>query len=212
MGFPVCPVPVIGWGIPMMNRFFLTAVLLAVPLRLSAGPVDLVVYGGTPAGISAAVVAAREGLSVTVVEPTKWIGGMVAGGLSKTDVGREETVGGFAREFFTRSAAAKPDTPMWFAEPHVNLETFAAMLKEAGVRVVTEQALREVAKEGTRIVSLTTADGTAHEGRVFVDASYEGGLMAAAKVAYLVGRESREQYGEPLAGHHPMPIRPRSVR
>ncbi len=195
-----------------MKRFLPCALALSVlPSSLRADPVDLVVYGGTPAGISAAVIASREGLSVTVVEPTKWIGGMVAGGLSKTDVGRDETVGGFAREFFARAAAAKPDTPMWFAEPHVNLGTFEEMLEEAGVRVVTEQALKEVAKERGRIVSLTTDDGTVHEGRVFVDASYEGDLMAAAEVAYIVGRESREQYGEPLAGYHPMPIRPRSV-
>ncbi len=172
---------------------------------------DLVIYGGTPAGIAAAVTAAREGASVVMIEPSRWIGGMVTGGLSRTDVGKEQTIGGFPREFFARAAAAKPDTPMWYAEPSVNLATFRALLNEAGVKVLTGQTLRAVAKEGTRIVSLTTADGTVHRGSMFIDASYEGDLMAAAKVGYTVGRESRAQYGESLAGYHPMPIRPRTV-
>jgi ribulose 1,5-bisphosphate synthetase/thiazole synthase len=103
---------------------------------------DLVIYGGTPAGISAGIVAAREGVSVLIIEPTKWIGGMVTGGLSRTDVGNEKTIGGIAREFFARTAVAKPETPMWYAEPSVNMATFYAMLKDAGVRLITEQALK----------------------------------------------------------------------
>ena len=172
---------------------------------------DLVIYGGTPAGIAAGIVAAREGASVVVIEPTQWIGGMVAGGLCRSDVGKEQTIGGFPREFFTLAAAAKPDTPMWYAEPSVNLATFEAMLSEAGVKVVKGQMLRSVVKEGTRIASLTTSDGRTFAGEMFIDASYEGDLMAAAKVSYIVGRESSEQYGEPLAGYHPMDIRPRSL-
>ena len=172
---------------------------------------DLVIYGGTPAGIAAGVTAAREDASVVIIEPAKWIGGMVTGGLSKTDVGNEKIIGGFAREFFARAAAAKPDTPMWYAEPSVNLATFQAMLKEAGVKVITGQALKSVEKDGARIISLTTSDGTTHRGAMFIDASYEGDLMAAAKVSYIVGRESRAQYGESLAGYHPMEIRPRSM-
>lgn len=172
---------------------------------------DLVIYGGTPAGLSAGIVAAREGASVVVIEPTKWIGGMVTGGLCRSDVGKEQTIGGFPREFFTRAAAAKPDTPMWYAAPSVNLATFQAMLKEAGVQVVTAQALKSVTKDGARITSLTTNDGATYTGKMFIDASYEGDLMAAAKVSYIVGRESRAQYGEPLAGYHPMEIRSRTV-
>lgn len=172
---------------------------------------DLVIYGGTPAGLTAGIIAAREGASVVVIEPTKWIGGMVTGGLCRTDVGKEETIGGFAREFFTRAAAVKPDTPLWYAEPGVNMTTFQTMLREAGVKVITGQSLRSVTKNGPRITTLTTADGTVHEGKMFIDASYEGDLMAAAKVSYIVGRESRDQYGESLAGYYPMPIRPRTV-
>ncbi len=184
--------------------------LLLGSSSLLATDFDLVIYGGTPAGLSAGIVAAREGASVIVIEPTPWIGGMVTGGLCKTDVGKEETIGGFPREFFTR-AAAKPNTPMWYAEPQVNLATFQTMLREVGVKFITGQALQSVTKEDARITSLTTTDGTNHTGKVFIDASYEGDLMAAAQVSYIVGRESRAQYGEPLAGYHPMPIRPRTV-
>ena len=191
-----------------MKRYLLGAILLA---SASAVAEDLVIYGGTPAGISAGIVAAREGLSVVIIEPTKWVGGMVTGGLSRTDVGNEKTIGGFAREFFARAAAAKPDTPMWYAEPSVNLATFQAMLKEAGVKVITEQALKSIEKDGSRITSVTTSDGTTHRGSMFIDASYEGDLMAAADVSYIVGRESRAKYGESLAGYSPMEIRPRSA-
>ena len=178
---------------------------------LSAAEVDLVIYGGTPAGISAGITAAREGAKVVIIEPTKWIGGLVTGGLCRTDVGREQTIGGFPREFFSRAAAAQPNTAMWYAEPKTNLATFKTMLEEAGVEVVTAQSLKSITKEGPRITSLTTHAGTTYQGKMFVDATYEGDLMAAAKVSYIVGRESQAQYGESLAGYYPMPIRPRTV-
>ena len=74
--------------------------VLAAFLGGSSSAKDLVIYGGTPAGMAAGVVAAREGASVVIIEPTRWIGGMVTGGLSRSDVGNEKTIGGFAREFF----------------------------------------------------------------------------------------------------------------
>ncbi len=193
-----------------MKHLFLPATLLTLLCSSTRGE-DLVIYGGTPAGIAAAVTAAREGASVVLIEPTKWIGGMVTGGLSRTDVGKEKTIGGFPREFFTRAATVKPDTVMWYAEPSVNLATFQTMLEEAGVKIITGQSLKGIGKETSRITSLTTSDGSTHQGAMFIDASYEGDLMAAAKVSHIVGRESRAQYGEPLAGYHPMEIRPRTV-
>jgi len=191
--------------------FYRLFLFLGLAASLSAAEFDLVIYGGTPAGLSAGIVAAREGASVVVIEPTNWIGGMVTGGLCRSDVGKEETIGGFPREFFARAAAAKPDTPMWYAEPRENMAAFQAMLKEAGVKVVTAQALKKITKKGARLTSLTTGDGTTYDGKEFIDATYEGDLMAAAKVSYIVGRESTAQYDEPLAGYHPMPIRPRTV-
>src|SRR5436190_2118195 len=95
--------------------------LLSFLARASLGAEEryyVVVYGGTPAGIAAAVTAARGGASVIMIEPTRWIGGMVTGGLTATDTGNAKVIGGFAREFFTRAAAAMPATPIWDAEPH----------------------------------------------------------------------------------------------
>lgn len=171
---------------------------------------DVVIYGATPGGIIAAVAAAREGASVVVVEPTKWIGGMVTGGLSRTDVGKERAIGGITREFFIRAAARYGEAFLWRAEPHANMEVFQEMLREAKVTVVSGERLEAVALEGRRIASLSTRGGRRFAGRQFIDASYEGDLMAAAKVSWTVGRESRAQYGEPLAGYYPMPIRPRT--
>ncbi len=197
--------------IPTFKLAFSLLVLLAIAPACAKAESDLVVYGGTPAGLSAAIAAAREGALVVVIEPTQWIGGMVTGGLSSTDVGKQEIIGGLAREFFTRAAAAKPATRLWYAEPSVNLATFESMLKQAGVKVITAQSLKSINRDGTCITSLTTTDGTTYHGKIFIDATYEGDLMVAAKVSYIVGRESRDQYGEPLAGYCPMPIRARTV-
>lgn len=191
-----------------MRRLLLSFLTFATALHAST---DIVIYGGTPAGLSAGIAAAREGASVVVIEPTKWIGGLVTGGLTHTDKGKEETIGGLPREYFTRAAAAKPGNPMWYAEPQTNMATFKAMLAEAGVKVIAGQTLKSITQVGRRITSLTTADGTKHEGAVFIDATYEGDLMAKAGVSYIVGRESSAQYNEPLAGFHPMPIRLRTA-
>jgi hypothetical protein len=184
--------------------------LLALPLR-AVERFDVVVYGGTPGGLSAAVAAAREGASVVVIEPTKWIGGMVTGGLASTDVGNERVIGGIAREFFTRAAESKPGTPLWKAEPGVNMATLQKMLEEAQVRVVKGRRLKGISRDGNRIESLLTDDGTRYLGKVFIDATYEGDLLARAGVSYIVGREASTAYGESLAGFQPAPLRPRTV-
>lgn len=181
-------------------------------------PYDLVIYGATPAGITAAIAAAREGASVVLLEPTKHIGGMVTGGLSSTDTGNPATIGGIAREFFTRADAkyndpkktAKP-FEFWKVEPHVAEKTFHEMIDEAGVKVVMRQSLKSVTVENRRITDLVTKDGTTYRGKMFVDASYEGDLMARVGVKYTVGREGRDEYGESLAGFLPAPLRPHDV-
>jgi len=161
---------------------------------------DVLVYGATPSGIMAAVAAAREKCAVTVIEPTRWIGGMTAGGLSSSDTGNIDTIGGLALEFFNRCGASYDGKEKFHCEPHVYQKVFAEMLKEAGVTVVTGQSLESVEKNAARIVEIKTKDGRAWKARAFVDATYEGDLMAKAGVSYIVGRENRDAYGEPLAG------------
>jgi hypothetical protein len=186
------------------------AVMAVVAGAAAAERYDVVVYGGTPAGIAAGVTAAREGASVVVIEPTRWIGGMVTGGLARSDVGKKETVGGFAKEFFSKASAGYDPKWMWYAEPKTNMAVFESMLAEAKVKVVKGAKLKEVLKTEGMIERLTTLDGTVYEGRQFIDASYEGDLMAKAGVTYRVGREARSEYGEPLAGFQLVPLRPRS--
>jgi len=178
---------------------FLCLLLLSASAAL-ADNYDVIVYGATPGGISAALAASREGASVLIVEPTRWIGGMVTGGLASTDVGNEKVIGGIAREFFTRAAASKAGTPMWYAEPQVNMATFKALLQETKVQVITERNLKSISRDGDRIDSLVTSDGKRHEAKVFIDATYEGDLMARAGVKYHVGREANAEYGETLNG------------
>ena len=189
-------------------RIVLAALVLFALPALAA---DVVIFGGTPSGLIAAISAAREGASVTVIEPTQWIGGMVTGGLAKSDIGNEKTIGGFTREFFEKAAARYNGKFMWYAEPQANMETFATMLEEAGVEVVKGRGLKSVERKGLSITSITTSDGVVHAGKVFIDASYEGDLMARSGVSYIVGRESRDKYDEPLAGYMPMPLRPRTA-
>lgn len=178
---------------------------------------DLVIYGGTPAGITAAIAAAREGATVLIVDPTKHIGGMVTGGLSRTDTGNVAVVGGIALEYITRTDAkynnpAKTNGPnFWISEPHVAEQSFTEMLKEAGVKFVLEQRLRSVQRKDNRIVSFQTKNGQVYHGKMFIDATYEGDLMAQAGVKYTVGREGSAEYGETLAGFRPAPLRPRTV-
>ena len=188
-------------------RFIL--IFLGLAGIIHAEGVDVVVYGGTPAGIAAGVTAAREGATVVVIEPTPWIGGMVTGGLARSDIGKKETIGGFPKEFFTKAAEGLDAKWMWYAEPQANLRAFEAMLAEAKVRVVKGQILKSVRKEAGTIMAVTTADGTEYPADQFIDATYEGDLMAMSGVGYRVGRESRAEYDEALAGYHPMPVRPR---
>jgi len=188
----------------------LAGVLLIAPLR-GAEPkqvVDLVVYGGTASGVMTAYSAAREGLRVVLLEPGAHLGGMVTGGLSATDLGHFTIIGGYARDFYLKATEhyglQNLDSPAkWLSEPHVDEDLFREMLNDAHVVVHFHELLRErngVTRAGTRFVSLATTDGMEWRARVFADCTYEGDLMAQAKVAYAWGRESSQEYGESLAG------------
>ncbi len=169
---------------------------------------DLVVYGGTAAGAMTAVVAARHGLHVVLLEPGNHIGGMLTGGLSATDLGNSEVIGGIAREFFTRTARIDHVTSLshasdWRFEPHVGEAVLTDMLREAGVEVRLHETLLEthaVTKRDRKIVSIVSIGGKLWRAKVFADCSYEGDLMAQAGVDYAWGRESIGQYNESLAG------------
>lgn len=164
---------------------------------------DVVVYGGTAAGVAASIAAAREGVSVALLEPTKQVGGMVTGGLSRTDFGNQNCIGGIAREFYERLGKHYGKPVEWYAEPHVSEETLNAMLTEAKVPVFFEHRLAEtdgVTSAGGRITSVKMENGAVFSGKIFVDGGYEGDLMAQAGVTYTFGREGEDAYGETLAG------------
>jgi hypothetical protein len=190
---------------------------------------DLVVYGGTSAAITAAVQARRMGKTVVVVSPDRHLGGLSSGGLGFTDTGDKSVIGGLSREFYQRIWAHydKPaawtwqkreeygnkgqGTPaidgaqrtMWIFEPHVAEQVFEAMVKEHRIDVVRGEWLDRatgVRKDGSRIRSIRTLSGRTYSGRMFVDATYEGDLMAAAGVSYHVGREAQSTYGEKWNG------------
>ncbi|MGK6350982.1 FAD-dependent oxidoreductase [Parapedobacter sp. DT-150] len=195
----------------------------------NAHEADLIVYGGTSAAVIAAVQATKSGKSVIVVSPDQHLGGLSSGGLGFTDTGDKSVIGGLARDFYHRlylhyadSAAwrwerradygnAGQGTPaidgdartMWIFEPHVAENVFEDYVKEYAIDVHRDEWLdREtgVEKEGDRIVSITTLSGKTYRGKMFIDATYEGDLMAAAGVRYHVGREAGSVYGEQWNG------------
>jgi hypothetical protein len=179
---------------------------------------DICVFGGTSGGVAAAVQAARLGSRVVLVEPGHHLGGMTAGGLSAVDIGDPRSVGGIAREAFTRLAATAGITLAWdqpfkgdggggpatggayAIEPHKAEQVFQEMVKEAGVQTVFGARLASVAKEGQRITEMVMENGDVFRARIFLDTTYEGDLMAKAGVTYTLMREGRARYGEEYAG------------
>src|SRR6266481_4417551 len=151
-----------------------------------ARSVDLVVYGGTASGVITAYSAAKEGLHVVLLEPRAHLGGMVTGGLSATDLGQFQIIGGYARDFYMHAAAhygthALEKHEDWLSEPHVGEEIFRAMLSEAGVEVHLHEKLMEhggVMMAAKHVTSIKTMDGRVWGARVFADCSYEGDVMA----------------------------------
>jgi hypothetical protein len=194
----------------------------AEPLRY-----DVVVYGGSSAGVIAAVQAAQMGKSTLLVVPGRHFGGTTASGLGETDTGDPATIGGLALAFYgyigryyqtpsaddslaDATAAPLPSTaistkltPQFRFEPHVAEAVFTEMLRGAGATWIFNESLDRVngvVRIGNRIVSIQTKSGRTISGRMFIDATYEGDLMAAAGVRYRIGRESASEFGESIAG------------
>ncbi len=166
---------------------------------------DVIVYGGTAGGVTAAIAAAREGASVLLVEPGGHLGGMVTGGLSHTDYGDRAVIGGLALEFYER-VAARYGKPLFFwrgPEPTIGEEILRDWLKESKVTVRFGERVKSVEKDGRQIRSIELLSGATLTAAVFIDASYEGDLMARAGVSYAIGREGIAQYGESWAGRQP---------
>jgi hypothetical protein len=190
---------------------------------------DIIIYGGTAAAITAAVQAKKMGKSVIVVSPDTHLGGLSAGGLGFTDVGNKSVIGGLAREFYHRVylhyqndsswkwqkreefgnkgqgtvAMDGAERTMWIFEPHVAERIFEDLVKEFKIDVRRDEWLNRdsgVVKEGGKIVSIKTLSGKTFSGKMFIDATYEGDLMASAKVSYHVGRESNSVYNEEWNG------------
>lgn len=185
---------------------------------------DVVIVGGTPAGITTAIAASREGKDCVILERTEHIGGLPVNGLGATDIGtRGATTGLFARfvalnkEHYVQtyghdSKQLKDCSDGYHFEPSVAAKTFAKMIAAAGPGKIEVLTLRQfdsdpkhVVKQGGKIVSIrilnrTTGKDEFYSGKIFVDATYEGDLGAAAGVPYQLGREGADEFGEPCAG------------
>lgn len=155
---------------------------------------DVAVYGGTPGGVTAAIQAAKLGKSVILLSFNKYVGGMTSGGLTATDIGKKETVGGLAKEFYDRIGKISMFSP----SKAENL--YLKMLDEVGVNLLHERCLKYVMMDDNRLVSITMETGETIKAHIFIDATYEGDLFAAANVSYQVGREPANAYNESLGG------------
>jgi hypothetical protein len=177
----------------------------AAPGQSAAARYDVVVYGGTASGALAAIAAAREGASVVLLEPGRHIGGMVSGGLSHTDYGDRAVIGGMTLEYYRRVGEHyRVPTYFWRGpEPRIAERILVEWLRESGVTTRVGERLAEVDQQDARIRSIRMGSGNRYEGNVFIDATYEGDLMAWAGVSYVVGREGVKDFNESLAGRQP---------
>ncbi|MGG7662846.1 FAD-dependent oxidoreductase [Dyadobacter sp. BHUBP1] len=191
---------------------------------------DVIVYGGTCAAVTAAVQVVKSGKTVLVVSPDRHLGGLSSGGLGFTDTGNKSVIGGLAREFYHRVylhydkpegwhwqkkeeygnkgqgtvAMDGAERTMWIFEPHVAEQVFEDFVKENNIQIYRDEWLDRsksgVQKTRGRITSFKTLSGKTFKGKMFIDATYEGDLMAAAGVKYHVGREANSVYNEEWNG------------
>lgn len=186
---------------------------------------DVVIYGGTPSGVTAAIQAAIDGKTVALIEPSSHLGGIMVNGLGGTDIDNHKefqnspAVGGLALEFYRRVARhygrseefenklknRVKDPWLWRFEPHVAEEIIRDWIKQyPAIAVFLNSRLVEgheaVTKDGPRIRQLRTEDGEVYAGKIFIDATLEGDLLVAAGVSTTWGRESNGKYGETKNG------------
>jgi hypothetical protein len=188
---------------------------------------DIVIYGGTSAGITAAIQSSRMGKTVLLIEPTSRIGGLTTGGLGQTDIGNKQAIGGISREFYQnikkyyddpanwnwqtkaeyqdggQTRTSEGEDAMWTFEPSAALKVYQKMIDAENIDLVYNQRINRengVKKEKQKIVEIEMEGGQKYRGKMFIDATYEGDLMATAGVSYTYGRESNSEYGETLNG------------
>ena len=214
-----------------MKKIAVAVSILTMCVAQAEEVYDVVVYGSTPAALTAAIEAGRHGRSAVIVCPETRIGGLTTGGLGATDIGNKAAFGGQALQFYKDVATyyGNPDhlivqfpnekkrkvisagilksESKWTFEPSVALSILEGWEKKHGLVIHRNEWLdREnggVEKKDGRIVSFKTLSGKIYRGKVFIDATYEGDLMAAAGVSYHVGREANSVYGEKLNGNEP---------
>jgi hypothetical protein len=184
-------VPVFASANPFSELYYFRAIKPAAPKSLTC---DLAVYGGTPAGVATAIQAAEMGKKVLLFSFNNHVGGLTSGGLTATDVGKGSSIGGLAKEFYKRIGRIRNFSPS-AAE-----KLYLKMLKAAGVEVLFRRCLISVEKKDSRILTATMDTGEKVQAKVFVDATYEGDLFAAAGVSYYVGREPSSTYDESVGG------------
>ena len=209
------------------TRSFLFLLLIVVGVQSRAA--DIIIYGGTSAAVTAAVRAVKDGKRVIIVSPDRHLGGLSSGGLGFTDTGNKEVIGGLSREFYHRvymhyqqqgawkwqkkeeygnkgqgtPAMDGKERTMWIFEPHVAEQIMEDFIKENKITVYRNEWLNRkngVVMKNGRILSIRTMSGKIYTGKMFIDATYEGDLMAAARVSYHIGREASAVYGEEWNG------------
>ena len=200
---------------------------------------DVVIYGGTSAGIASAIQISRMGKSVVIIEPNHRLGGLTTGGLGQTDIGNKNVIGGISREFYQRiqkyydnqghwrwekksdyrdggqTRTLSGEDAMWTFEPSAAVEVFNGFIEEYKIEVINNERLdlkNGVKKQNNKILAIRTESGKDFHGKMFIDATYEGDLMALAGVSYTFGREAASEFGETLNGvqtkmaiHHQFP-------
>jgi len=210
-------------------RSIIAALAVSFASAAASAQSDILIYGCTSGAITAGIQAQRMGKSVQIVCPERHLGGLTAGGLGFTDSGNKAVIGGLSREFYHRvwqhydkpeawrwqkreqygnkgqgtEAIDKTARTMWIFEPHVAEQVYEAWVKETKIPIVRNAWLdreKGIKKQDGRIVSITTLDGKTYSAKMFIDATYEGDLMAAAGVDYHVGRESMKTYDEKWNG------------
>lgn len=202
-----------------MIRSFIAILMFVIAFEATAQKFDVIVYGGTPSGVIAAVAAARNHASVLLIEQTGHVGGLSTSGINTAESEHmiNNAITGFAREFYInmgmnfsdeyfktfrngQNLDFKKGDPAFFFESNIAEKEYFALLKSAGVTTIYNRFLDKSNITDNHITSITLDNGETYEAKMFIDCTYEGDLMAASKVSYTWGRESKDQYGESYAG------------